>query len=133
MKLITSGCSFTETLYNKTWPAWLSDFLKAELINTGLGSQGNGLIAKKLIYNLSQLKSYDDVLVGVMWSGTDRGEQFTTNRKVKQTFQRRNVDGWQTNPSIFPANSAGAWIIHNVHWANTVSYTHLTLPTIYSV
>ena len=46
--LIASGCSFTFENWN--WPGHLSGNLGLEIINVGMGSQGNGLISRKLIY-----------------------------------------------------------------------------------
>ena len=44
--LITAGCSFAETLKEKTWAVWLDKRLNTkETIHTGLGCQGNGMIS----------------------------------------------------------------------------------------
>jgi len=121
MKLITGGCSFTETESIRAWPLPLSEMLGADLTNVGLSCQGNGLIAKRVIHALTELKSYKNTLVGVMWSGVNRGEQFTTNKVIHQAYQKKNIDGWQHNPVTFPKNSQGGWLIHNVHWTNVYS------------
>ena len=81
MILITSACSFGETHSGEcqTWPAHLNKILQPSLwTNCSMGSQGNGLISKKVIYQISQHNDYDDILVGIMWSGVDRHEFYTT-------------------------------------------------------
>lgn len=83
-KLIVSGCSFTFEKWN--WPTFVAKHFKlgdGDLINVGMGSQGNGLIAKKLIHQVSQqLKHHkpEELMVGVMWSGVDRFEFHSEER-----------------------------------------------------
>ena len=119
-KLITSGCSFTEPPY--TWPTFLAEELytlntdyKWDLYNVGLGSQGNGLIRKKLIYQIEKLiKTHDpsDMFVGVMWSGVDRHHFRHSDSNL---LNNEPYDGWSRNPtSVTPNNNN--WYIINSHW-----------------
>jgi hypothetical protein len=115
--LITSGCSFTDTAWDKTWPVYLSDQLpniaKKEL---GLGSSGNGLISRKVIYEVSQaLKEYapEEILVGVMWSNRDRSEFYTRDK-----LEYENLDGWRQNPTNFIAGANKSWNLLHWGWKN---------------
>ena len=77
LTLITSGCSFSEVIYEQTWPLHLERQLRPKnVIHTGLGSQGNGMISRKAIHAVhNALKTHkpdDKMLVGIMWSGPSR-------------------------------------------------------------
>lgn len=115
--LITAGCSFTETRQEKTWPVWLEAHLPLkEAIHTGLGSQGNGMISRKVIYAVHEaLKNNNsaDLIVGIMWSGTSRHEQYTDEKSKLPT---KNIDGWMDNPTTFVKDDIGGWVIYNAHW-----------------
>jgi hypothetical protein len=117
MILITSGCSFSEIEYDKWWPKWVAEALKVDQhLSSGLQSQGNGLISRKLMYDIYQtLKTTDpqDILVGVMWSEPNRAEIY---RSPKEEYHR-NISGWRINPVTFPPNDTdGSWIILNYYW-----------------
>lgn len=115
MKLITSGCSFSEciSVHIDTWPRHLARELpKYEHISVSRGSQGNGLISRRLIHQVTeQLKNNDasNLLVGIMWSGLDRHDYFTQNFNIGKL-------NWQENPTKFVKDSAGAWVILNPWW-----------------
>ena len=70
--LLTGGCSFSECIstHIDTWPRHLEKNLPTyEHISTGMGSQGNGLISRRIIYNLTQLIkkiNSENILVGIM-------------------------------------------------------------------
>ena len=78
--LNTSGCSFSECVTyiagNGTWPRHLAKTLEEhEHVSYAMGSQGNGLISRSIIYGVTKaLQTYkpEDILVGVMWSGSNR-------------------------------------------------------------
>lgn len=114
--LITSGCSFTETQIETTWPIHLSNILKyKQNIHLGEGCQGNGMISRKLIHAVhTALKTNkaDNLLVGVMWSGPSRHEQYMS-KPVKFS---KNADGWNRNPINIVDNDKGGWVIYNAHW-----------------
>ena len=109
--LIASGCSFTFEPWN--WPKWVSKEMDWNLINVGMGSTGNGLISKKIIYQVEkQLKVLkpEDIVVGVMWSGVDRKEFYIDNARM-----RNNNDGWSQNPTNV-IDRRNNWLITNIHW-----------------
>ena len=117
MILITSGCSFSETktLCVKTWPHWLEQHTNLDVVNTAMGSQGNGMISRRVIHSVHEhLKhtSSDNILVGVMWSGPSRHEQYNSE---KIDFNG-NIDGWMENPTSYVEQDPGGWIIYNNHW-----------------
>lgn len=126
MKLITSGCSFSLTDQNKkghfkTWPNYLSEELGMSLTSKSMGSQGNGLISRSIIYEVSQNLKWEEIKVGVMWSGTDRHEVFSK----EPLFE--NISGWTENPTGFIPESKH-WEILNPHWKtykSAVYYAHL--------
>lgn len=109
--LIVGGCSFTFESWN--WPGPTAEELNLNLINVGMGSQGNGLISKKVIYNVEQqlkTKKPEEIIVGIMWSGFDRHEIYIDNEK-----KYKNIDGWFENPtSIIEGHKK--WLIINHHW-----------------
>lgn len=74
--LLTSGCSFSDIKYTKTWPNWLELHVSPQVAkHTGSSSQGNDLIAKKTIYACNELlKEYkgEDILCVVQWSSYSR-------------------------------------------------------------
>jgi hypothetical protein len=89
--LVTGGCSFSQVLdphytleQGGTWPHNLKllAFNDSIHIATGLEGQGNGLISRKIIKEVSTLLETTDakeILVGVMWSGPDRYERYVGN------------------------------------------------------
>lgn len=128
MILITSGCSFSECIspHIKTWPKHLAEKLNCSHIPIGLGSQGNGLISRKLLHELHKsLKTHksDDLLVGIMWSHPNRWEYY---QDVRQEFES-NIDGWQYNPTDVVDQSQGGWVITNHHWKHKLSNTYYKL------
>lgn len=123
--LIASGCSFTFEPWN--WPTFVANKFNLELRNVGMASQGNGLIARKLIYEVNKaldLYNPDEILVGVMWSGTDRHE----------FYKEESIDSksWGNYPKDYndvknPTNVVDGklnWYILNHHWTNKESTTY---------
>jgi hypothetical protein len=111
--LVASGCSFTA--YPDCWPSQIKEKYNLELVNGGAGSQGNALIARKVIayvQDLINIKGYhpDEIIVGVMWSGIDRADRY--------------VDGGDMfiGPPFTPESPTAIidnrrnWRIMNVHW-----------------
>ena len=111
--LIVSGDSFTFEKWN--WPGYLKDNINYDINNSGMGCQGNGLISKKIIYNVDKVLktiSADDILVGVMWSAIDRTEFY-----LDDVSNYNNVDGWVENPTnIVDGVENKRWFITNSHW-----------------
>jgi hypothetical protein len=116
--LITGGCSFSEckSPWIKTWPNHLTAALPDyQHTSTAMGSQGNGLISRRVIYQVTETLKHtaaEDILVGIMWSGPDRHD-FYVQRFTKQ----HNSDGCMENPTKFVKNSQGAWAIMNDGWS----------------
>lgn len=115
-KFIVSGCSFTAD--EKNWPTPTSEILDLELINVGMGSQGNVLISKKLIYAVEQeLKTTkaEDILVGIMWSGIDRHDIYVDRYEKCDMYENMlNIDGWVENPTKVVDGNYN-WLVLN-HW-----------------
>jgi hypothetical protein len=133
MRLIVSGCSFTDTRGDNTWPIPLQKKIGCELHSVALSSQSNGLICRKLIHAISQESDYNNLLVGVMWSGPDRSEAYTTDQKIIEDLEKAKttdtVPGvhpmpWVDNPTTFVQDDPGGWMIHNVHWNNRFAKNH---------
>lgn len=79
LKLVTSGCSFADTMHGnayKTWPQHLHEiFSSSEWYNEGRGGQSDNLIRMRTIYRVSELlktNKPEDLFVVVMWTGPDR-------------------------------------------------------------
>ena len=131
--LITSGCSFSEThsTHFESWPEHLLKLLpKYSLISKGLASQGNGLISRGIIYEVSKkLKDgvpAKDILVGVQWSGPDRMDflfddpQYAKHKLARDAgmFDKNeytNWDGWMENPTGFIEDDKN-WVIASLGW-----------------
>ena len=119
--LITSGCSFSVTInnYNKCWPGFLSEALELPLVNKAMGSQGNGLITRSIIYEVTnQLKHHnpEDILVGAMFSGINRKDYYTENPDLLSFIINKSEDGVIENPTGFIGNASKNWVILNHHW-----------------
>jgi len=105
-----------------TWPDYLSELYFEKLISKAMGSQGNGLISRSIIYEVSkQLKEYqlDNIRVGIMWSGADRYQVYSD----QPLFE--NIDGWIENPTGFIDNHKN-WQILNHHWMTHKSDIYYT-------
>lgn len=123
--LISSGCSFTDTSWDKTWPIYLAEYFpQAKRKELGLGSSGNGLISRKVIYQVSEaLKKYqpDEILVGIMWSNRDRHEFYTQD---EQNYE--NIDNWTQNPTNFIPGTNKSWNLVHWGWRNELSKLYFT-------
>jgi len=121
--LLASGCSFTFEPWN--WPTFVTQEMGWDLLNVGMASSGNGLISRKIIYNVNQLlktHSSDDIVVGVMWSGFDRHEFH-----VDDPIYIQNINGCVENPTSI-IDGRKNWVITNIHWKNyhaKMWYEHL--------
>ena len=126
-QLITGGCSFSEceSPWISTWPKHLANTLSEyQHIGTGLSSQGNGLISRQVIYQVTEsLKrtSTNNILVGVMWSGPDRHDFFVDQHST--FFNRKD---WTSKLVKFIKNSPGGWEITNYHWNTNHSKLYYT-------
>ena len=116
MILVTGGCSFSD-YRARAWPVQLTEILICDPIYTGMSSQGNGLISRKIIYTLSELLKTTDpseLLVGIMWSGPDRHDFYTTEDPGFDT----NIDNWLENPTSVIPDCPNNWVILNHNWKN---------------
>ena len=126
MHLVSSGCSFAY-YQSKTWPYWLEQYF-FQGSHSGMGSQGNGMISRKLLYSINNLLTSQhadpsDLFVAISWSGPFRGEMY---RSTRFEFPQ-NYDHWEKNPDTFPHDDPGSWIIVNPHWSieySTKYYKH---------
>jgi hypothetical protein len=167
--LLTSGCSFTETLrfmntpYSSTHKeagyyngrdldhsevmselqplidqkstccrcgSW-APFLALELgiplkrlTNYAMGSQGNQMIARNIVHGVEALLAkevpVEDILVGVAWSGIDRGSSYSSIVGQNYFGEGSNKAKWMVNPVKFFEESERTvgWKIYNHHWAS---------------
>jgi len=129
--LITSGCSFTESIYSwinpgnnvltKTWAFYLGKYLQDfgyDFVNKAMGSQGNGLISRGIVYQVTEelkTKNPEDIIVGVVWSGVDRHDYRCENPEFADFLINKVHNGWIENPTGFIENKK-KWIIMNHHW-----------------
>ena len=124
--LITSGCSFSECITPNagkgTWPNHLVKMLPDyQHKSYAMGSQGNGLISRTIIYGVCEaLKTYkpEEILVGVMWSGSNRHDFRCHNVNDLQFVQDKVHNGWIQNPTSFVKDSEKNWVILNVNWTD---------------
>ena len=123
--LITSGCSFSECISPavKTWPKHLAkELIDYTHQSYAMGSQGNGLISRGIVYGVNEaLKTHspEDILVGVMWSGTDRHDFRCTNPKLLHFVSDKVNNGWIENPTSFIKTQTKHWVILNQGWADS--------------
>lgn len=126
--LLTSGDSFTQCIAfdkyqdkeQKNWPVWLREILGLEHHCEAMGSQGNGLISRRVQYRLNQLlkqHAAQDIMVGVMWTSRDRFD-FYLDQHVDFGS---NLDGWIENPTTFIDQDPGGWLICNPHWTHPLN------------
>ena len=97
------------------------------MISKGLGSQGNGLISRSIIYEVDRLlkqgHSAEDMLVGIMWSGYNRWDYYWHKEDRGLDWKQENTDGWMSNPTNFKHDDhEGDWIITNYGWKSAKDY-----------
>lgn len=98
-KIITSGCSFSQTKTTTPWPNHLKTYVTeidntVEFIHRGLMGQGNELIQKKSMKAAWDLLSKGtpsaEIAIFVMWSGVDRKTFYVENpyliRELEQAW-----------------------------------------------
>lgn len=115
--LVTSGCSFTAGY--STWPNPLSQKLNCHLKNYAIVSVGNGRISRSIIYGVNEaLKEYhpDDILVGIIWSGSNRREFFQSDVDLENITTTGTA-----NPHRFIDQADDNWVTLNHHWNDVYS------------
>lgn len=129
-KLVASGCSFTFENWN--WPTYTAYGLGLgeNLVNVGMGSQGNGIIARKLLFtlnNLLQTEKPEDIIVGVMWSGVDRHDEYISvggHHTPPDMSRWQDINGFMENPTSITSHDVRKnWVIMNPHWKDEYSTT----------
>lgn len=133
--LITSGCSFTNGVFN--WPNHLNKLLNSKLINVGESSQGNALISRKLIYQLeSALTSYNsnEIIVGIVWSSVERSERY-----IEKTDEFSGPPYLDFNPTSV-IDGYPNWRILRYEWINSMDsklyyeiYNNLISSMVYTI
>lgn len=113
--LLVSGCSFTFEPH--CWPSYVAKEFNLREVNVGMGAAGNGLICKRLISSCEEItkrQNPKDILVGVMWSGTDRHHQYITEKRDhKQYNDNGTVDAALENPTWAGDKSHKHWLLLN--------------------
>ena len=105
--VITGGCSYSQFRNaDITWPVHLLNALKPDKVGLlGQGAVGNEFISRVVIstVQLALDEGYkpEDILVGIMWSGCDRGLYYsesanTWDRATKMPNCEDPVDGHKT-------------------------------------
>lgn len=125
--LITGGCSFSETIspWIDTWPRHLERKLSVyNHISAAMGSQGNDLIARKVIFEIFNLLSNgvksEDILVGIMWSGPTRSSVYSDTPFNEVTPSKNKRTYIIENPTS--VNGCDKYYITNTWWADTYGY-----------
>ena len=125
--LITAGCSFSQVPnVAAAWPVHLQNELNyKDVIHLGIGSVGNGIISRRVIYNVSnQLKKGikpENMLVGIMWSGPNRLEVMNTGTIPHREILPNNYDTYGNPCKI--ASDQRLWYILNGHWEDESTTT----------
>lgn len=125
--LITGGCSFSEVRNNptETWPVHLANILKDyDSVHTGMSSQGNGIISRKVIYEVQKAIQNGleprNILVGIMWSSPNRFDIFSDSTPPGYTDKDNKELGIYENPTRFvEENLDKQWYIFNHNWQKT--------------
>lgn len=125
--LLTAGCSFSQVPNaDITWPVHLRDRLHAEnCLFLGQGAAGNGIISRKVIYHTQKmLKIYkpEEILVGIMWSGRDRLEMYSTNKDFPHQKFSSFAEGYR-NP-VRVANDYNFYLL-NAHWNDEATQLYM--------
>lgn len=125
--LITAGCSFSQVPNaDITWPVHLRDRVQSETcLFLGQGAAGNGIISRKVIYNTQKmLKVYQphELLVGIMWSGRDRLEMFSTNKDFPHHKFISTAEGYR-NP-VRVVDDYNFYLL-NAHWDDDATQLYM--------
>tara|TARA_X000001036_G_scaffold439877_1_gene492841 strand:+ start:1576 stop:2319 length:744 start_codon:yes stop_codon:yes gene_type:complete len=129
-KIVSSGCSFTHPFIGNTWAEYLAKHLDVELISTASSSQGNNLIARRVIHAVEECRQSDELLVAVQWSAQNRFARFLSEPQIElweienkhHTMIAQNTG----NPiKIFKDDGSGSWLLSNYNWPDSVSENHM--------
>lgn len=125
--LITAGCSFSQVPNaDVTWPVHLQNALHTDwCLFLGQGAAGNGIISRKVIYNVQKaLKIYkpEELLVGIMWSGRDRWEVYSTNKDLPHHVLDSHAEGYRNPVRI---NQEYNFYLMNAHWDDDATKNYI--------
>lgn len=125
--LVTSGCSFSQVPNNaETWPVHLQNHLKCDAQHHGKGASGNGIISRSIIFHISEaLKKYkpEEILVGIMWSGADRHEFYSTGTTVDTNYFGNENSVSYENPARITSSNRNFYLLNN-HWNDISTKTY---------
>ena len=99
MKLLVSGCSYTE---NGTWPQFLLGSTPVEILNLGKGGAGNSYIANSV---MSQAIDFKPDFVFVLWSGIIRSDFRSPNSYIYN--DNSNYRSAEVDNSLFSFSGGG--------------------------
>lgn len=119
--LVVSGCSFTFEPWN--WPKYVAEEYNLEIYNVGMGSMGNRLISRRVIAKIEQLlQEYkpEDILVGIMWSGSDRLDTWVPDNEIPSIESTQKL-GFRQNPVHISDEEHKNFWITNMHWTDNFS------------
>ena len=124
MIFISGGCSFSYDEF--TWPFKLAEILGAEHYPMALGSSGNELISRRVLYKLNELlksgKNPKDMLVGIMWSDASRRSFYHTDQWIVNAIAHPHPT--QTSPWVWPDNDPdGKWVLINAGFESKYART----------
>lgn len=125
--LITSGCSFSEVKPNQTetWPTHLANLMtEFKPVHTGMSSQGNGIISRKVIYEVQAKIQASvrpaDIFVGIMWSSPGRYDIFSDSSPPGYDDSSNEELKIYENPTKFVReNENKQWYVFNHNWQKT--------------
>lgn len=125
--LITAGCSFSQVPNaDITWPVHLRDHIQTEnCLFLGQGAAGNGIISRKVIYHTqNMLKIYkpEELLVGIMWSGRDRQEVYSTDKDFPH-YKLPGSAEYYRNP-VRVAEEYNFYLM-NAHWDDEATTNYI--------
>lgn len=124
--LIAAGCSFSQVPNSDiTWPVHLRDNLNIEnCLFLGQGAAGNGIISRKVIYHSQKmLKIYkpEEILVGIMWSGRDRQEVYSTDKN----FSHNSIKGIEAYRNPVRVAEEYNFYLMNAHWKDDATTNYI--------
>ena len=124
--LITAGCSYSQVPNRDTaWPFHLNERLKPEKVYyLGQCAAGNGIISRKVIHALNEaLETYkpEEILVGILWSGYDRREVYSTKNLDSTIFHY----GEEVYCNPLKVVDRSDYYIINTHWTDNLTVNFL--------
>lgn len=125
--LVTAGCSFSQVPNaDVTWPVHLRDRIQTEhCLFLGQGAAGNGIISRKVIYQTQKMLNIykpEEILVGIMWSGRDRQEVYSTDKSFPHHNLRSMAEAYR-NP-VRVVDDYNFYLL-NAHWDDDATQLYM--------